>query len=74
MTQTKITNAPTKELPRYDKNQTREVIAVYWDKQFKQFLMKSEVRLLLDILKDHGSAKIELTRISEMDYKTAFGK
>lgn len=63
-----------KELQRYDKWQTREVIAVYWDKEFKQFLMKSEVRLLLDIMKDHKSVKIELTRISESDYKIAFGK
>lgn len=58
-------------------NAMKEVIAVYVhkpEKMFKQFLMKSEVRLLLQMTKDLGKITIELVRISHMQYKSEFGK
>jgi hypothetical protein len=52
----------------------KEVIAVYWDSKFQQFLMKSEVRLLLQIMKDHKRVTIEYCNISDESYKSHFGK
>jgi hypothetical protein len=51
----------------------KEVIAIYIDGVFKQYLKKSEVRLLLDVMNDHkGVVGIELTKIPEHRYKLEF--
>lgn len=67
-------DARGRETATFGDHCTKEVIAVYFAGKFQQFLMKSEVRLLLDILRDNRSAKIELIKISDNDYKIAFGK
>jgi hypothetical protein len=53
----------------------KEVIAVYVDKKFKQYLKKSEVRLLVQVMKDSKDiVGIELTKLSDFDYKIEFGQ
>lgn len=53
----------------------KQVIAVYAnDGKFKQYLKKSEVRFLLDIMKDTGGPiKTELVKISIARYESEFG-
>lgn len=54
----------------------KEVIAVSINKEFKQFLMKSEVRLLLNIMADFplDIVSIQMTKISLKEYNIVFGK
>ncbi len=52
----------------------KEVIAVYANKELKQYLMKSEVRFLIPITKAYTKVTIELVEISDSYYKSIFGK
>jgi hypothetical protein len=52
----------------------KTVIAIYKDGKLLQYLMKTEVRLLLDMCKDLGKVSIELVEITDKHYKIAFGK
>jgi hypothetical protein len=55
-------------------NEMKEVIAIYVNKKFKQYLKKSEVRLLLEVMKDSkGIVGIELTKITPQGYNMEFG-
>ena len=52
----------------------KEVIAIYVKGKFKQYLMKSEVRLLIQACNDFGEVSIKLTSITKESYKKQFGK
>lgn len=55
-------------------NEMKEVIAIYVNKSFKQYLKKSEVRVLLEVMKDSkGIVGIELTKITPQSYNLEFG-
>lgn len=53
---------------------TKQVIAIYRDGLFKQYLMKSEVRLLLDMMRDLGTIEIKITAIPIKEYNLVFGR
>jgi hypothetical protein len=58
----------------YKVNEKKEVIAIYVNKTFKQYLKKSEVRLLLEVMRDSkGIVGMELVKLPPYQYNIEFG-
>lgn len=52
----------------------KQVLSISVNGEFKQYLMKSEVRYINNMVKDWGKVTVELVEISIAKYKMSFGK
>lgn len=50
----------------------KQVLKIYIDGKFSQYLKKSEVRFILDICK-HGVVTVEFATLTLSEYKMNFG-